>query len=582
MDTYRPRLSVAGDSSVDELKSLANTMIHKPVSIEAMGSARKILDRTRRAEIGVAKTSNGLREARRTIIETSIRFWEWLDITIPQLVTEYLKDIRPGTGKPYGVSENWLQALTRDVAGMVFYNQGSLAVTLPDSLEVPKRTFTITNSTKRRQATAASDPAFQGHVVGKVTSAILLSLQASRCKYEQARAWALSMLRRLCGVRFLGLNCAWDVFVNFKLSDFTDSSLASVKRADIERCEEEIADHLDKTGVGSLLSLFESEGGLAVLTHDQLVNLHSDEWGDLWMFLQTSMRILRGLEVNGNEKLQNLASMLRQDPTGCLPFREKVPEVQRTRGEGGFYHPDHVNTTAGIFSALVWRVISFGSPFARERRMVYGNDEDYLKEVKTCPSVSYTFRPNAYGHPITKHGPSLATRFWRSLTEGSVARWEEFTNERPTFQECLAYFRQRNGKTNLFPGLGNLISFLLVCDLSYAGVCPPPDDLELGGCILQNGGGSLKELVALGLVPPDNSASDHDEQAHSVVDGLNEVIGFLENHLTKEEIEGIGLDAVCVEHILCKTHKLGVHLQGCRLETEDQEAHVTCSAGPCG
>lgn len=202
MDTYQPQSSGCEDDSVNELKSLADTMIHKPDSIEAMRSARKILDRTRRAEIGVARTSNELRETRRAVIETLVRFWEWLDITIPQLVTEYLKDIHPGTGKPYGATENWLQALTQDVAGMVFYNWGSLTVTLPDSLEVPKRTFTITNSTKCRQAT--SDPSFQRRVVGKVTTAILLSLQASHSKYEQARAWAFSMLQRQCGVCFLG------------------------------------------------------------------------------------------------------------------------------------------------------------------------------------------------------------------------------------------------------------------------------------------------------------------------------------------------------------------------------------------
>lgn len=569
-NTHQAQPRRSENSCVDELRSLSDIMVHCPESQEAVTSARKILDSTRRAEVGVARSSSVLRQTRRAIIETSTHFWEWLDITIPQLVSEYLSGIQPGSGKPYGATESWLESLTRDMAGMVFHRQIALHYTLPDYLDVPRRTFTITNSTNR--TLAPSDPAFGTHVAKKVVDAILLCLQASHSKHEQARAWAFSMLKRRCGGSFLGSLCAWDLFINFKLTDYTAVSLASVERRDIERCEEAVVEHLQSTGLFSLLPLFEEARETAVLTHDQLMNLYSEGWGDLWTFVQASMRIAKGSEVNGNPQLQKVVTLVRQDRTGCLPFREKVPELQRARREGGFYHPDTVKTTAGIFSALVWRVISFSTPFAREHRMIYESDEDYLEEVKCCEAGSYLCKPNAYGHPIRNNGPALAKTFWQSLTTGTVERWEDFTRGRPTFEECLTYFRTRRGKKNAFPGLGNLLSFLLVCDLSYAGVCPPPDELEVCSGILQTEGGSLKELVALGLVRPiDSMPPDREAQLCAVSDGFGEVVRFLENNLTKEEMEGIGLDDICVEHILCKAHKLGRHLQGARLEGQGEE-----------
>lgn len=187
------------------------------------------------------------------------------------------------------------------------------------------------------------------------------------------------------------------------------------------------------------------------------MNLYSEEWRELWTLVQTSMGVLNESNVSGNEGLHKLASLVQCDRTGCLPFREKAPELQRARGERGFYHWDAVKTTAGIFSALVWRVISLNTSFAKEHRMTYTDDKDYLKEIKSCQPGAYVCKPNAYGHPIPHSGPLPAKKFWKSLTD--VVKWDEFTRSQQSFDDCLAYFRGRDGKKNLFPGLGNLLSF---------------------------------------------------------------------------------------------------------------------------
>ncbi|TEB23703.1 hypothetical protein FA13DRAFT_1797886 [Coprinellus micaceus] len=530
-----------GDAvSVDELRSLRDTMVYHPVSDEVMGTARKILDRTRRAEIGVTRTSSELRDARRAIIDTSIHFWEWLDITIPRMVIEYLKEIRPATGKPSGGTENWLQSLTREVADMVFEGPSVRHITIRDTA-VPRPNFTLTNSL--RSGLASSDPMFKDQVVKKVITAILLGLQSSHNKAEQARSWAFAMLKKECGEVFLGLQFTWDLFVNFKLSDYTTTSLAMVEREDIDRSAKSVSAHIQEAGLGSLFALFNEGKNAPALPNDQVKNLHSEDWRELWTLLKTSMKIMDGTSVGGNDELKTVVAKLRGDRNCYLPFRERAPDLLRARGEGGFFHADNVKTTAGIFSALVWRVVSFATPFAKEQRMTFNDYNDYLDET-----------------------------FWESLTQGSVPRWEDFTSSRRTFNDCLEYFRKKVKKKSIFPGLGNLRSFLLVCDLSYAGVCQPPDEYEMARCILDNAGGSLKELVKLGLVPSkDHMPLDREDKVYKVGVGFQEVVGSLENEMTQEEMQEIGLDLICVEHILCKAHKLAPHLQDARLEHEDGE-----------
>ncbi|TEB14402.1 hypothetical protein FA13DRAFT_1721558 [Coprinellus micaceus] len=506
---------------------------------EVMGTARKILDRTRRAEIGVTRTSSELRDARRAIIDTSIHFWEWLDITIPRMVIEYLKEIRPATGKPSGGTENWLQSLTREVADMVFEGPSVRHITIRDTA-VPRPNFTLTNSL--RSGLASSDPMFKDQVVKKVITAILLGLQSSHNKAEQARSWAFAMLKKECGEVFLGLQFTWDLFVNFKLSDYTTTSLAMVEREDIDRSAKSVSAHIQEAGLGSLFALFNEGKNAPALPNDQVKNLHSEDWRELWTLLKTSMKIMDGTSVGGNDELKTVVAKLRGDRNCYLPFRERAPDLLRARGEGGFFHADNVKTTAGIFSALVWRVVSFATPFAKEQRMTFNDYNDYLDEVQACEGGR------------------------------SVPRWEDFTSSRRTFNDCLEYFRKKVKKKSIFPGLGNLRSFLLVCDLSYAGVCQPPDEYEMARCILDNAGGSLKELVKLGLVPSkDHMPLDREDKVYKVGVGFQEVVGSLENEMTQEEMQEIGLDLICVEHILCKAHKLAPHLQDARLEHEDGE-----------
>ncbi|KAJ3515080.1 hypothetical protein NMY22_g14544 [Coprinellus aureogranulatus] len=524
----------------------------------ALTIARELFDKIQRSELGAAAAGGGLRAIRAAIIDTTTHLWDWIENDIPNAVKQHLRNIRPGTGRPLGVNESWLATLTREVADIVSSARtGDVVIQLPRELNVPRRQVTL--HIGRRYILASTDPQYPETVSWHVQQLILQSLHKQHPRHEQLRAWVVRILKRQCGSPFLRLDCAWDMFINFRLRDYTHCKAEDGLERDMARCEVELDRYLDESGVRSLIRIHDDiVQGRANLTASNPSDskLYRQEWERMLLLVRASHKLLKGEEVRGNGAMESLVEQLREQPNRFFPFREKAPDLQRARSEGGFYHASAVKTTAGIFSALIWRVISFNTPFARERPMLYPDSESYLREVASCPDSKYVCQPNAYGQHINGNGPHLAKTYWHTLTSGVVRKWEDFVATNPSFDDCLKYFRTREGRKNVFPGLGNLLSSLLVFDLSYAGICPTPTLKQMSRCIAENKGGSLKELAELNLIPK-SWPTRTDELAPLVEGALMKVQQYLERRLTSTMQDDICYDIICLEHILCKARKLG-------------------------
>lgn len=564
---------------IEELNRLRTTVVQSPDSIASLTNARDLVDLTRRSEVAIASMTGDLRTVRSVILDTSTSFWEWYDKEIPALVAMHVASMQQDTRARFGGAESWSVLLTQKVADFILQGKTVGTVELPESFGVPRRHVTLRNP--RGRLCPPTDPSYLQLMVDNVQTSVLQALDIGTRQDERVRAWVFSMLKERCGMHFLKLECAWDLFVNFRRNAYTSAKTTKAQREDVYSCGEAVTKHLHDSNVGELLDILKTilegnidrSGGM-LDRHPLLTNLYEREWDELWTLVLTSMCLESGADVQGNDKLQGLVRVLRKDPNAFLPFRERAPDLKRARGEGGFYRTDVIRTTSGIFSALIWRVISFNTRFSREQPMLYADDQAYLEQVASCPSdKNYSCLPNAYGRPIKGNGPDVAKVFWKSLTNAED-KWEDFIAESPSFKECIHYFRKRDKqKKNRFPGLGNLLSFLLVSDLAGAGICSPPTELEVAACMQDNNGGSFKELQKLNLLPATNHAGTS-INVEDVDNAFCRVQTFLSNKLTATEKGFIGFSPICVEHILCKAHKLGIHLRNAKLQPVQRKEDI--------
>ena len=95
--------------------------------------------------------------------------------------------------------------------------------------------------------------------------------------------------------------------------------------------------------------------------------------------------------------------------------------------------------------------------------------------------------------------------------------------------------------------MGELCCYLLTCDLHYAGVCEAPTIRDVSSFMRTARGGSYRILPALGF----GEVDEHPSQ-QLVEDALSTIETHLAKAFNREERGLMGLDLICVEHVLCK------------------------------
>lgn len=222
-------------------------------------------------------------------------------------------------------------------------------------------------------------------------------------------------------------------------------------------------------------------------------------------------------------------------------------------------------TEAGLFSILIFRLITFNTAALREmpsgeRKAVFGNLsawEEYIEAVKTrLPGHDEDFYCNTFalGHNKVKER-TLANA--RSIWEASQSsKWTEFCQDLPlSFRDCFKKIGDLHPQGgSKIPGLGILTQYLVCTDLVYSGAVAMPSAEEIGQRIYQLGKGGLRGLQFLGYC--DKSPSEEGATAAFV-----QFVRDIEEALSVEEKTEMGWDVLVAEHCLCKISRLKHHLK---------------------
>ena len=240
-----------------------------------------------------------------------------------------------------------------------------------------------------------------------------------------------------------------------------------------------------------------------------------------------------------------------ESPNTLSPFREHSPDRLRFQGSDSPFSPEHIHEPYGLFSALIWRIITFNTPFSAHEPMIYHDIDEWNKAIEEIHDSTYVCDPMVYGHPGHR-GPLLAKLLWPAALNSG---WQDICRDIPhDFQDLVNFFLA----PKRFPQLGILIGFLLCSDYVYSGVAKVPTIEVVGECISRINSGGARGLELMGLLeehnPKGRKHQRHDDGA--CIHAAQTAYHFIGNLLTSQEQKDVTYDSIMTENALCKFKRL--------------------------
>lgn len=199
--------------------------------------------------------------------------------------------------------------------------------------------------------------------------------------------------------------------------------------------------------------------------------ISDDKFSKLFRYIRDMLE----LDCVGLSGLQNplkLQVEVANNMDTMFPFRELAPGRIQSRSNEGPYSPEHCATRAGLFSALVWRGITFSTKFSMQEPMLfnsYSEWEDTLSKVRESgEEESYIYNISAYGVTNSNRGPQHATKYW---TASKSHDWALYSSDGPVeFMPCYEEFFYTGESPTCFPQIGQLTGYLITADYVYTGL----------------------------------------------------------------------------------------------------------------
>lgn len=244
-----------------------------------------------------------------------------------------------------------------------------------------------------------------------------------------------------------------------------------------------------------------------------------------------------------------------------LPFRERAPSREIMLGDISPFSPSLVRTRKGLFSAALWRGITYNAPFSHETSPVFDDLVDWnnrLISKANRPAEldilerSYFCDMSAYGHLNAGRKVELAEQYW---ADSESAEWTSMlAADSISFMDCYRFFT--GSGTPRFLHIGPLAGYLITADYVYAGLVEKPSVEEMGEIIWKLNKGGVKGLSKLGVyVPAEAEQGVRREGKEECKQAFECIYSYLSIHLSKEKQLRMGFDVIMVEHLLCKYHR---------------------------
>ena len=265
----------------------------------------------------------------------------------------------------------------------------------------------------------------------------------------------------------------------------------------------------------------------------------------------------------GHGEVNNkLKKAMEATPDKLMPFREHAPSRLRIRSDNGPFTAAYAHTTAGAYSAAVWRGVTFATPFSMNNRMVFTSYEDFRSACMEAGEheEQYFCDKGAYGQSNPMRTTALAEDYWKTLANG---KWTAFARDRIIpFNECYEFFKAGSRPPD-FPQLGPLASYLLAANFSYCHpkVVESPTLEEMATIICTLNKGAIAALEKLGFMTQGTTGTTGGSgrrprvskaNLNETATALGRAYDLLKKIVPAEHQERINLDLIMTEHTLCK------------------------------
>lgn len=219
-----------------------------------------------------------------------------------------------------------------------------------------------------------------------------------------------------------------------------------------------------------------------------------------------------------------------------IPFREIAPSRRAVLAEPSPFGPSSILTRAGMFSALVFRGITFGT----EALLVHGlryfeSLEDWHRKTGKLAQRAVCI-PSAYGVYAMDRSADNAPSYWEKA--GLLVEWLKALGDK----RMRGFVETSNKLKSELTGFGDLTATLMTIDLVYAKAVVPPTDEAFASHIFKTNKGAVSGLRHLGVIPWEGSAHTPDN-----VDRFVKLY-----RACKANFHGQTFDIFVFEHMLCK------------------------------
>lgn len=529
--------------------------------------------------------------------------WRWLDSFCAQEITQAFHT---------PTADGWISLLTRDVKN-VLENRSKrhIFASARYGLDVELQSFEYTN---KRPLLIIDNSVLLKEVLTLATRIIASWLRFPTTDISRYQAWFIAALLETFGMDSLLLSEVWQAHTQLRHYVLGPSTQAHVVSARFNSLKIVLQAHLLSNPnspaslmlhtMSKLITALQSHPVIApplpagevttVATNSSFTPYISDHplsdqssvprtppthvdrrIQKFLLFLEEALAVVSGPVLNPTVYQRKLVD----DMDKLLPFRELAPSRRRSILPDGPFGKEVVATDHGFYSALIFRGITFATPFFMQGRVLYISDSDFAKaraqmqekvvnEGHTQPPASFFCDTRAYGPPNPARKVSLAAGFERAVQNhslaGFIARIQASRRCKPSFSECYSFL----ANSERFHQLGPLGGYLLTADYAYTGLIQPPTMDELAKIIRDLNKGAVNGLEMLGLIP----MREHGEPyvrikkgkpvkvtpkpkkaaLKDVAEGFKKLYGIVEHYFPSAVQTAIFWDGIMLENSLCK------------------------------
>ncbi|KAJ7245185.1 hypothetical protein B0H12DRAFT_1308057 [Mycena haematopus] len=578
-------------------------MINNPTAVETCLHISRAWSRIKDMYAEEAKAVLSLKLQRQSIMQTTYTFWTWLDGYCTEIIRNALDSQEP--------LNHWISSLTRHVRTLLLVRGP------PRELRSSDFGAAILEGRYAFRARHTLAPASDLDVTRTVIDILATWLKFPVGGKSRAQAWFIDAIFHECHPAALYLDSVWFAFTHLETEVFgelTDGlpspvayqrlkmALRSCALTDptsethlvIMDLEALVTDYRRRTAVvtamtASTSAVLQNQGTISgphtvmqrQVTGSSVSKINTSSrprpgrvaagpsaplmLADDATQLHKMMRFLEYLVeleplIDGGDHIQSLSSLqayVKSRLDFLLPFREHGPSRVKSRGPTTAFDPSHSRTWAGLFSGLIFRGVTFASPFAvQAAKTFFLNVGDWDAECAKHPGATDDFFCNAWAYSKRKstRTVSLVSDYWTALTTPDCPDWEVNTANRCyDFRACYNFLKETS--PSRFKEIGSLAGFLLTADFYYAGAVAPPTVQDVGEIIRGINKGGVRGLELLGLVQERERGKGRTYKMASTDEvraAFGKLYGFLDRNLSDVQKQRMVFDSIMTENSLCK------------------------------